>query len=209
MKKIKIVVLSLLLFLVTGCSVEYTLDFNNNQLSENIYIDATGSDMTEEEIKKMIELHIYQQNANQLYHINQKNKKIQLSEKYNVYTYKNSLLLNQCYTAYNFIENEDYYDLTTSEIFSCNPFEYMYIDELKIKIKTNHKVLSHNADSVEKGTYIWNITTDNANNKPIQIRFSKEIKEYNIGLIILGITVIIAIIILLIVLIKKQRNNKI
>ncbi len=209
MRKIKIVVLSLLLLLVTGCSVDYTLNFQNNNLLENISIDATGSDMTKEEISEMLKLHMYPESENQLYQIKQNNKKIQLSQKYNVSTYKNSLLLNQCYTAYNFIENGDYYDLTTSEIFSCNPFEYMYIDELKIKIKTNHKVLSHNADSVENGIYIWNITVDNASNKPIQIRFSKEIKENNMGLIILGITVIIAIIILLVVLVKKQKNNKI
>lgn len=210
MKRIKIILLVLLLCISTGCSVKYNLTFNNNVLSENIQIDASDIDITVEQIQKMLDEQVYQQDEEQqLYQVKQNGKKIQLSQKYNILTYRNSPLLSQCYTAYNVIENENYYDFTTSETFTCNPFEYTYIDNLQIKIKTNHKVLSHNADYVKNNTYIWNITKENANNKPIQIRFSKEIKESNMGLIILGITVIIAIIILGVVLVKKRKNNQI
>ena len=85
----------------------------------------------------------------------------------------------------------------------------MNIDEIQIKIKTNHKVLSHNADLIEGDTYIWKITDENSNNKSIQIRFSKDQKKNILGLIILGITVIIAIIILFVLWIQRKKNNKI
>lgn len=210
MKRIKIILLGLLLCMGTGCSVEYNLNFKDKVLSENIQIDASNTDVTIEQINRMLEEQIYQQDEEQQsYQVKQNNKKIQLSQKYNVQTIKDSPLLSQCYTAFNFMENEDYYDLTTSETFTCNPFEYMYIDDLQIKIKTNHKVLSHNADEKKGNTYIWNVTKENVENKPIQIRFSKEIKKDNLGLIILGITVIIAIIILGVVLLQKKNNNQI
>lgn len=210
MKKIKLILFVFLFCMLTGCSVDYNLEFKDRVLSETIKIDASDSDITIEEIEKMLEEQVYREEEEQQpYKVKQSNKKIQLSQRYNVQTIKNSPLLNQCYTAYNFLENENYYDLTTSEVFTCNPFDYMYIDNLQIKIKTNHKVINHNADRVEHNTYVWNITRENANNKPIQIRFSKETKENNIGLIILGITVIIAIIILGVVLWKKKKNNQI
>ncbi len=209
MKKIRITVLSIILLFATGCTVDYNLQFQDSVLTETIKIDATDMDMTEEEIKRMLDNQLYLDAQQQSYQVKQEGKKITLSQKYNVDTYKNSLLLSQCYTAYNLIEEQDYYDLTTSSSFTCNPFDYMDIDELKIKIKTNHKVLSHNADSIENNTYIWNITTQNAGNKPIQIRFSKDTKEDKMYLIILGITVIIAIIILFVAFHKKKNNNEI
>lgn len=198
-----------MLLFVSGCSVDYNLTFKGRELSENIKIDATNSNITEEQINNLLKNQLYIDTEQQLYQIKQKKKKLELSQKYTTNTYENSPLLSQCYTAYNFIEESQYYDLTTSSTFTCNPFEYMYIDELKIKIKTNYKVLSHNADSVENNTYIWNITTENSHNKPIQIRFSKEKIRNKIGLIILGITVIITIIIFLIVMKKQRKNNQI
>ncbi len=210
MKKIMILVL---LFFVTGCSAEYNLEFHDKILSETINISAFNESITEEQIKNLIESYIPTDNENPpIYQVKQNHKEVQLFAKYNIQSYQKSKLLSQCYLAHNLIDSGDYYDLTTSETFTCNPFDYMLIDELKIKIKTNHKVLSHNADLVEKNTYIWNITVENSQNKPIQIRFSKETKEDNKVLIILGITAIIAIIILMIVFIVSiisKKNNKI
>lgn len=209
MKIAKLTLISILLFLVTGCSVEYQLTFNDNQLTEKIRIDASESSLTVDEMKQMLEeqlpeneLQSYQTKVN-------KNKKIELTNKYSTKTYKNSLILSQCYTAYNFIESDQYYDLTTSQTFTCNPFDYMIIDELTVEIKTNHKVLSSNADEVKGNTYIWKLTQKNKEDKSIQIRFSKEKIESKIGLIILGIAVMIAIIILITFMIQRKSNNKI
>lgn len=209
MKIAKLTLISILLFLVTGCSVEYQLTFNDNQLTEKIRIDASESSLTVDEMKQMLEeqlpeneLQSYQTKVN-------KNKKIELTNKYSTKTYKNSLILSQCYTAYNFIESDQYYDLTTSQTFTCNPFDYMIIDELTVEIKTNHKVLSSNADEVKGNTYIWKLTQKNKEDKSIQIRFSKEKIESKIGLIILGIAVMIAIIVLITFMIQRKSNNKI
>lgn len=205
----KKLVLVFVLFLMTGCSVDYTLKFHDNVISETIDIDATSTNMTDTQIKTMLEDQMDPNEESPLYQVKQKNKKITLSQKYTTKTYQNSPLLRQCYTAYNFIEDDHYYDLTTSETFSCNPFDYMYIDILQIKIKTNHKVLLHNADTVIHNTYIWNITKENAENKPIQIRFSKETKPKYLVLIIFGISAIISVFIVTVVFVKKKTNNKI
>lgn len=211
MKKIKLIFISILLFLVTGCSVEYQLTFNDSNLTEKINIDASSSSLTVDQIKIMLndqlpengnKLQSYQKKVN-------KNKQIELSNNYDTLTYKKSLILSQCYTAYNFIESKDYYDLTTSKTFTCNPFDYMIIDELTVEIKTNHKVLSSNADQVKGNTYIWKLTEANKEDQSIQIRFSKEKAENKISLIILGIAVIIAIIAFIVFTIQRKKNNKI
>lgn len=197
---------------LTGCTVEYNLTFKDNVLTENIDINASDSSLSLDEIKQMLEDQMPTEGSNSdFYEVDvKKNKIIELTNDYNIVTYKDSPILSQCYTAYNFIQADEYYDLTTSQTFRCNPFDYMVIDEIKIKIKTNHKVISHNADEVKGNTYIWKITTENANYKPIKIRFSKEKEQSSLGLIILGITAIIAIIIVSIVLmVKKSKNNEI
>lgn len=214
MKKIKLIIIlllcSLLICLLTGCTAQYDLKFNNNTIREKVTIDASDSNMTSDEIEEMLSDYTVQDSSSRQSHsvtFNEKNKKIELSNTYQVNNYASSLLLRQCYTAYNFFESDDYYDLTTSNQFNCNPFDYMVIDEVQIRIKTNHKVMKHNADLVENNTYIWVIDKDNKEDKPIQIRFSKETKSSYIGLIILGIIVIIVAITMLIAMIQQKKNN--
>ena len=212
MKKIKLILCSVLVCLFTGCAVQYDLRFNNDTIREQVTINASDSSITVDTIESMLNDYIVDDStSNKLYDVkfNEKKKRVELSHTYRSNDYSSSLLLKQCYTAYNFLESDDYYDLTTSNEFTCNPFDYMVIDEVQIRIKTNHKVIRHNADMVEKNTYIWIIDRDNNEDKPIQIRFSKETVNSHLGLIILGIIVIIVAITMLIVMIQSKKNNDI
>lgn len=206
MKKINLVLCSFLILLMTGCSVKYELNFNNHSLREAMTIDA--NDWSSDQIEQTLEEYENESlTENYKISFNKETKKIKLSKEYSISSYANSSILRQCYTAYNFLESDEYYDLTTSNTFNCNPFDYIVVDEVKVQIKTNHKVLNHNADYVENNTYVWVIDKENSGNKPIQIRFSKDMKNNYIGLIILGIIVIIILILLLMLFIKRKKSN--
>ena len=52
-KKLLLVLVLFCSFLVTGCTVDYNLSFNDSELKETININLIGSENTEENIEKM------------------------------------------------------------------------------------------------------------------------------------------------------------
>lgn len=221
MKKILIL---LSVFLLTGCSVEYNLNFNDEKLEENISIILSGdsyNDVAIEQLKKEKVFAIYDGIGKEEYDITFKdNNDIFTSNYKHTYSledYNRGTIINQCYDAIGFAKNEDEYMLTTSNEFRCLYYNYMDVDSVKISITTNHKVVSNNADMVEKNTYIWEINESNAKNKPIRIVFSEETKkslwdiivEMNVLYFFLIAVVIAGGIIFTLAYMKDKKNNTI
>ena len=69
MKKLKILLLGLVFLLATGCSVDYSLNFKGNHLSEKVDISSINSNMTMEEIRRFIEEHLNNGERNSSYNI--------------------------------------------------------------------------------------------------------------------------------------------
>lgn len=208
--KIKKLILCIIILCMTGCTVEYHLEFHDDIFIEKIKINQWDESITDAEVESTIETELGSNHEDYTFKFNQQAKEIKLTRKYNIDNYRRAPLLRQCYKAYNILEDKDSYEITTSEEFTCNIFDYMKIDHLEIHITTNHKVISHNADRVISNHYIWDMSSSDTANKPIRIKFDKAISTNSkIGLIIIvGIAIIITIV-LLIFFYKKKHTNKI
>ncbi|MGM9876067.1 MAG: hypothetical protein ACI310_02430 [Bacilli bacterium] len=178
MKKIFFVIS---LFLLSGCTINYNLEIDENQIKENI----SGEVSKEETIIKEEDtgLNIYyvmlynDQKAlldgDDLYKkdINEENNNI----KYNYsYTYQNnydkSRLINTCFKDPIIKETDDLYYIKLEGRFFC-----MYSDKVTINVTSNYAVVDNNAQKVEDNTYTWVI--DDSNNVNIYLTVSKTIKN--------------------------------
>ncbi len=124
--------------------------------------------------------------------------------------------VSTCYKYFSVLENKnkDGILLSTSNKNLC--FEsYDILEEITVKLTTNHEVESHNADEVNGNDYIWKINRENYNNKNIQINLlNKTQKKMDLSLLIFVGSVILVIIgvggvITLNMVIKSNRANTI
>lgn len=168
MKKKIIMLLSILL--LTGCTVNYNLEIDDNILKEKI----TGT-VTKEESKqnsKATDISaIYSiineeqkpiYNKEELYQKELKeagnNINYTFKYNYNIEDFVNSTIINTCFENKEIEEIDNYYSIRLSGNFYC-----LYSKKINIAVTSNLKVASNNADKIKDNTYIWTIdknTTD-------------------------------------------------
>lgn len=168
MKKKIIMLLSILL--LTGCTVNYTLEIDDNILKEKI----TGT-VTKEESKqnsKATDIStVYSiinedqkpvYNKEELYQkeLKESGNNINYTFKYNynIEDFVNSTIINTCFENKEIEEIDNYYSIRLSGNFYC-----LYSKKINIAVTSNLKVASNNADKIKDNTYIWTIdknTTD-------------------------------------------------
>ncbi|MBQ8235008.1 MAG: hypothetical protein IJZ36_05455 [Bacilli bacterium] len=162
MKKL-IILLSL--FLLTGCNLKYEIYFKDG-IHENIDIifmddiykiasslDGDGfyleKELVENDIPSLINYKDYYNKSI----INNKNVKLD----YN-YTYDNfneSYIINRCFENVSIKNDDKQLYIHLSGNFKC--FDNKKFD---ISIKSDYKVLNHNANKFKNNNYIWNINTN-------------------------------------------------
>ena len=205
MKK-NILMLIISIIFLTGCTSEYTIEFSNKKIKENITVDILDSDIPTKSTNQVAEVDdsITPFIENDQYPLmNDKNKKyskkvtntnsgkrVNLKYTYSHDEYRNSKAYNMCFENKEFTELRKGYSLSFSGKFYCR-----YTDEVVIKIKTNNVVISHNADKVEGNTYIWTINSKNVDNVDINMEISNKV-EYSKYIIyaILGVILIILLV---------------
>ena len=237
----KIFLSLILLFCLTGCSINYELTIEDDQYQESTTVIEkdktlwnepnpllTTQQMFELYIEKPIPLSqhsIIQSESNEklagvaYYTTKDLTDENQLGVNYYGEFTKDSIqdstLINNAYNRFLVGTIDNNIILSTGE--KCKLFEeYDNLDEVNIKITTNHKVVENNADEVNGNTYIWTVRKNNADNKPIYLEMSKD--EYvDEGLtlsfwakfaIAIGLLVVIVIVILIYIKIKNHKNNK-
>lgn len=228
--RIKLLLIVFVMMFITGCEVNYNLEFTDNALEENIDIILSEKESTDENKEKLqysLEDEAYaisKQWAQNKYNIDVKeenNKYVgTLKYGYTVDNFPYAHLINQCYDSFSFVKIEDGYSLTTSDIFKCLVFSYLPVDKYSITITTNHLVSSHNADNVDGNKYIWIIKSngDLEIEKPIKITFSDETqtdqmkdnlreKSNMVLIFILGGLFLIIGVIYIIYYMKNKRNS--
>ena len=231
MKNKKIILLILVMLLFSGCTVKYDL-FINEDLTVNERVTASeGSNSlktkTGREPKTV---------ADTLYNF----YKID-GVKYSFSTVENSnSITSTASTSFNTLE--DYQEYFTSDIVKgvnvTRDGDYITIeykqdvplqkyssksllyDQIEVNLEVPFKVIEHNADSVKRNTYTWNIYKD-GNLKEIKIKFNtKETngsKVFNFGffeinvkytvLVVVGI-VLVLLTIVTVVYINNKKNNR-
>ena len=179
MKKI-LMILSILL--LTGCTINYDLEINNNSTNESI----TGSisknefdDITDESGDHNIYHLLYDKQASlsnntSFYdqNINEKDGVIDFSYKYTYNNdFKQSNILNRCFENKVFEETDDLYIIHLYGNFYCQ-----YNDEIAVNVKTKMAVLDNNANKIDENTYSWII--EDSNNVDISMTVSKKLEAF-------------------------------
>lgn len=216
-KKIFLILLPLLL---TGCTINYDLVINENNISETI----TGSvEKSEYEIKdtdtSLNDFYVLINEdvnpvitENDLYKKNIINTDNGIDYKY-TYNYKNnydkSRIINTCFENHIIDETEDYYNIKLSGQFYC-----LYSDKIYINVTSNYVVLENNADKVDGNKYKW--TIDNSDNVNIaltiskSVRYEEPVKAKAISTFqIIGLIIFIVLTIITYFLYKKKNSGKI
>ena len=218
----KIVLLIIGIFLLTGCSVRYHLEINEDlSLQEEIKMTGTSEffsnyykttkknvlksilDTQEETLKeKNYEYKLVEDNVP---YVLAKKKYASVSE----FT-KESVFFNDYFDEVNYTENGNIKKLETEGFNENNPDnpERFDVKELELSIKCNYKVKNHNAKKVDKKTNTYYF--DLFESKKILLEYDTS-KKFNpnedmyIVIIFLGI-VVISSWIAVIILNKKKKN---
>ena len=230
MNKLKKFLITFIILITSGCSVEYNLNINeDNSVSETV----VASEVT----TKMESLTRFKGDTavNYLFKMFNRNDDLisvtSTSDTYNTYA--------TAKRVYNDID--EYKDSFKSDLFSninvsksdntvmiyakqktklTNDSSYSLIyDDVHIKIKIPYKVIENNADEVIGDTYIWNLSKnddlktvkisylDNNKNNNMNIKINNKIYSISYYITIIGLLALIIIFIIIIVYRKNKKNN--
>ena len=167
----KIVLFLSLLFLVSGCSINYNLEFSGEDILEEIDFSLTESEYDEwnsNQPEKFEEDGYVYFNSQQLLAFsddyeelhkrilnrNGNSYDVNYLYKYNYKNYNRSMVIDSCFSEYNILNKDDYYYVKLDGPFTC------FYDDMNINIKTDRKVIHTNGE-YNNGVYTWKITEDN------------------------------------------------
>lgn len=219
-----------LIFVLTGCSVEYDLTINeDNSINEKVIASENINKLESLTKKKSDQAVTYLFN---MYKKKNENIKLVSQEKRNTiygiattqhsdideYATKfksdvfNKVNVTRNNNIVTFIANQE------SKLGNDDNYSLIY-DNIKINIYIPYKVIEHNADSVQGNIYTWEISK-NQDLKTIKFSYSEDAlkekinlninnKMYNINYAIIAISgiILVLLIITIIVAIKNSKNN--
>lgn len=216
MKKFKYVLLISLLFIVSGCTATYEVNLNDDKVIENLKISETNKQLFDsvgengltlrQNFKELAEPSIY---SDHNYNVKVIEKEDELGLEYSSSSANsiiNSSIIQQCYINPNVKVIDDVVTINTGSNFKCFQY-YDILESVKVVFKTNHEVISTNADEVDGDSYIWNFNKNS--NKQIKISYyeSKVKKEFNPLWVIISIISIGLVSVLVLFIITKSKNN--
>ena len=167
----KIVLFLSLLFLVSGCSINYNLEFSGEDILEEIDFSLTESEYDEwnsnqsEKFEEDCYVYFnsqqllafsddYEELHKRILNRNGNSYDVNYSYKYNYKNYNRSMVIDSCFSEYNILNKDDYYYVKLDGPFTC------FYDDMNINIKTDRKVIHTNGE-YNNGVYTWKITEDN------------------------------------------------
>lgn len=209
--------------LLMGCSAEYTITFEKEEISDETFIydtkeafkEKTSTDKGIEEVSDALFSFESYQNDKPIHKFIQREKNVG-------YKYQSSIslqdherfhpLVGQCYDDISIEKdpNTKTIHFKSSARFTCFN-TYPELTDVTIRFKTSYKVEIHNADKVEGNTYIWNIQKG-TDIKPIYIsvQYDNVIKEETkekVNFPFLPVILVIGSGILIYILVKKHKQN--
>lgn len=232
MKRIKKIVLLLIIILLSGCSVEYNVIINEDS---SVNEKVVAKEMTKR--MKIITGLDEKKSVNYLYNMfDRKGKKTRISTSTSgadtistVTCYHSSL--NKYKKSFDsdvfekpvITENGNIVTITykQKEQLSSSPNSTLIYDSIVFKIKIPFKVVSNNANSINKDVYSWNIKKDEEL-KTIKISYDKsdylykkevDLNGFKLNIrydfMIIGSIILIVAVIAMIVFINNKKNNRV
>lgn len=186
----KKIILAIMILFLTGCSVDYEINFGEKDISEQIKLTYnenlydTAKKILEDDgfylEKELIESEMpslvgYEDYYNKDIKVKKDKTTVTLDYRYSYDNFENSYAIEQCFEKSTFINDKEYYYLSLGGIFSCTN-----TGEITLKMKSDYKIIKDNAHEVKEGYRIWKIGQFN-DDKEIVIQLSKELiaKEQN------------------------------
>ena len=173
---IKKVLLFLLAFLLTGCSVNYKLDIDRElSFKENIVI-SKNDDSDVKSIKEFNynvpinieadDLSIFEKKVDGVDYYYQKKSedKIKFSYDFNISQFNYDMFVRSCYQYVTVMNENDELLLSTSRKFLCFD-KYDNLDDVTVTIYSKYRLKDTNADEASNRTYKWYLNKENANDK--------------------------------------------
>ena len=218
----KILFLVFMIFLLSGCSAQYNLIIDNEEIIEKLNVENVTlkkSDKLLIPVKYNIDdPEAFEKKINGIDYYNVKKDEgknnYQLNYKFSSYDFSDSRILNGCYDKVESLYNGSNYIISTIGSFTC--FEtYDKLEDIQIKITSHYKLVETNADKIEGNNYYWNINKSNIE-KGIYIELDTSVIEDSLKDVNLNNKALICIIIALIIIagiiaafIKKiiNKNN--
>lgn len=220
MKKGFLLIIAILL--LSGCTVEYNVNFTKNSANELVILN----NVTDEVFP--VEAYYNEQGASETpieiegieyYDITKSANATNLTYNFPIDRYPESKGANLCYKNVSINKmNDGSFNLLTTKYNSCIDY-YPELEQIIINLKftNDFNITRNNADKVDGNTYTWIIDRNNYNNKGIELSyaFKEEAEEeqineksskYNI-LIILGSFLVLGVIIAIVIKLKNKKVN--
>lgn len=215
MKKILFILITCLL--LTGCTVNYNLEINDNNFKETI----TGSVLNKElDTNNSTSINNYSfllneeqpsfyKNENIFYNKTTNNTQegidFDFNYTFNENNFNNSRIINECFDNHIYEYKDNKYYLVVSGKFNCN-----YSETTNINITTDYNVTSNNAQKIKNNTYTWTIDENNKDNIYFFITINKTNKSnFNLSwnkFKTIGLIIIILLSSICIYFVKKDKN---
>ena len=181
----KILLLIICLFCLTGCTLNYEINFGYTMIEEhinatmdgNIYeiassIDGDGFYLEKEIVEGNIpSIKGFKDFYKRKIKVNNNSSVVDLDYIYKYDEYENSYLLTRCFEKAYVKNTDDYLYVSLGGNFKC-----FKEDDIQIKVSSMYDVVKHNANKVEDNYYIWDIKLADDENK-VEFYISKEITE--------------------------------
>lgn len=202
----KSLLLLFLLVFVTGCNANYDIEIKNNQVKEKLEFFSTDTSTWDSEVQygltyrslleasvdypypafdstvvdenDTIKLDGVEYYDNKLITDNYKLGQRLEYRKFKTNNFNDSSIVKKCYQYFSVLEEGKNIILSTSLKNLCFD-EYPLLDNITINLKTNHKVVSSNADTVKGYHYTWNLSREDKDDSGISITIKKDEYIFN------------------------------
>jgi len=202
MKKIKYLLLIAFVLVLTGCSADYELTYEDGVFTEDITIyEDKGLENGEILSVTSIQnndpkIQIDDNNYYEINHSSNNDKNIlKLHYKYDDISFSDSKVIKECFQTKTVMDKDKFYSVNLSGDITCE-----YLDKATITLKSDRKVLDSNATEKDEknGIYKW----DKIPEEGINFLISKELKKEekistNKEMIPLPVKIIIAVLVLI------------
>lgn len=217
MKKIlSIILLSLFL---TGCSATYNINFTDDKIKDEIrvYTDSnTVNNATNDTINSFSNKILEWERGHDHY-----SREVYTTDTLTGYLYKYDFnydeydamsQIRKCYEDFDLTYNNQEITLKTSNKFLCKEY-YEDVSDLTLTITTDKTIISSNADTKNSNTHTWYINKKNYNNKPLEIKISrqssqKEQTKKKIDIKHLLVIILFILLIIVYIINKKEAKKK-
>jgi hypothetical protein len=215
----KMILLIVCVVCLTGCTLNYEIDFGRTIINENINaemdgniyeiassIDGDGFYLEKELVEgKIPSLKGYKDYYSRKIKVENNKSLVDLNYKYSYDNYENSYILNRCFEDVYVKNTDDYLYVSLGGNFKC-----FKEDDVRIKVSSSYDIVKHNADEIKDDYYLWDIKLSEDDNN-VELYISKELKDEekksisSIKIIIIIIFIILGIGILIF---KNTLKNK-